>query len=211
MIDEPAASAEASAHTPQDDVDALVAEYERQTAAPAAASNGYAGAGETVDSDGQSLESIISDIELAERMQASRDYRASLQLDQKLNAIATYQHQTDLRATVANVRGDMDPKLLSDDLVQAWIDTQAREDEGLRQAWLGRAENPQMWKAAERILSKQFRQKFAQMPDPNLTEDVAAVSAAVRGASAPTQAEPPPNYGRLSDKDMRAEMQKLGI
>jgi hypothetical protein len=33
----------------------------------------------------------------------------------------------------------------------------------------------------------------------------------VRGASGPAPVEPPPDYARLSNADMRDEMRKLGI
>jgi hypothetical protein len=68
-----------------------------------------------------------------------------------------------------------------------------------------------MWQAAERNLIKQFRQEAARRADPELTEDRAMVAAAIRGASVPAQTEPPPNYARLSNADMRDEMRKLGI
>jgi hypothetical protein len=194
-----------------DELDTLLAQFDRETARPAAV-NGHAddSADAPVNGDAPDnwLENAILDAENAERSQRSRAYYASLQLDQKIQTIQAHEYERDLNATVANVRGDLDVK---EGVVRAWLDAQVREDGVLKQSWLGRADDPQMWKAAERVLIKTFHQEFSRQPDPNLTADMAMVAAAIRGASAPAQTESAPNYSRLSNPEMRDEMRKLGI
>jgi hypothetical protein len=216
-IDEPEIT---QTDTPADnssgELESLLAEYEQATARPTAANGHDENAedsphnGEHVNGDAidKTLEDAISDAEIADRAQRSRAYYVSLQLDQKINTIKQHEYERDLNATVASVRGDLDVK---DGVVRAWLDAQVREDGVLKQSWLGRADDPQMWKAAERVLIKTFHQEFSRQPDPNITADLAMVAAAIRGASAPAQTETAPNYSRLSNADMRDEMRKLGI
>jgi hypothetical protein len=200
-----------------DDLDALLAQFDAETTR---AGNGHAGQsadaphnGEHVNGDATNkwLEEAISDAEIAERAQRSRAYFASLQLDKKNQTIQAHEYERDLSATVANVRGDLDKNVFPDKIVRAWLDAEVREDEVLKNVWLNRAQDPRMWQAAERNLIKQFHQEAARRVDPQVTEDRAMVAAAIRGASAPAQTEPPPNYSRLSNHEMRDEMRKLGI
>lgn len=203
-----------------DELDSLIAEFDAATTKTIEASNSEAiglatdAPQESADAEvnGRTLEDVISDAEVRARVEAANAYRASLKLDEKLNAIAQHEYKQALSETVNNVRGNLDKTQIRDDLVQAWLDTKVREDQALQQAWIGRAENPQMWKAAERNLKSLFHKDFSrQVIDVQATEDRMMVTAAIRGASAPAQAEPPPNYARMSDSDLRAEYQKLGI
>src|ERR1019366_3103727 len=102
-------------------------------------------------------------------------------------------------------------KFFDDKFVTAFIDKEARENTKLQELWQNRLNNPRPLAAAANQLAKDFQKTYSRMPDPNVTEDRAMVAAAIRGASAPAQTEPPPNYARLSNADMRDEMRKLGI
>jgi hypothetical protein len=203
-----------------DDISALLAQFEAETARPAAA-NGHADDsadapinGEPVNGDAPDnwLENAILDAENAERTQRSRAYYASLQLDKKIQTIQAHEYERDLTATVANVRGSLDKNQIRDAHVQAWLDTQVRQDETLKNTWLNRAQDPRMWQAAERNLKAQFHKEFSrQVFDTEATEDRALVASAIRGAAGPAQVEPSRDYARMSNKDFREELQSLGI
>jgi hypothetical protein len=202
-----------------DELQSLLAEYETQTARPAAGNGNVEQSADAPHNGGRVngdatdtwLDEAIWDAECTERAQRSRAYYESLQLDKKIQTIQAHEYERDLNATVANVRGNLDKNVFPDKIVRAWLDAEVREDEGLKNVWLNRAQDPRMWQAAERNLIKQFRQEAAQRADPELTEDRAMVAAAIRGASAPAQTESAPNYSRLSNPEMRDEMRKLGI
>jgi uncharacterized protein (UPF0335 family) len=121
------------------------------------------------------------------------------------------QHEADLKTAISQVRGDMDSKFFDDKFVTAFIDKEARDNIKLQEIWQNRFNNPRALATAINHLAKDFQKTYSRMPDPNVTEDRALVAAAIRGASAPAQTEPPPNYARLSNADMRDEMRKLGI
>ena len=207
-----------------DELQSLLAQFEAETARPAAANghnenavdaphNGEHILGDATDKWATAtwLDEAIWDAECAERGQRSRAYYESLQLDKKIQTIQAHEYERDLNTTVANVRGNLDKNVFPDKIVRAWLDAEVREDEGLKDVWLNRAQDPRMWQAAERNLIKQFHQEAARRVDPQVTEDRAMVAAAIRGASAPAQTEPPPNYSRLSNPEMRDEMRKLGV
>jgi hypothetical protein len=219
-MDEPEIPQTDKAADGPDEIDALLKQFDTETSRPAAV-NGHADDsadaphnGEHVNGDATDnwLENAILDAENAERGQRSRAYYASLQLDQKINTIKQHEYERDLNATIANVRGSLDKNQIRDAHVQAWLDTQVRQDETLKNTWLNRAQDPRMWQAAERNLKSQFHKEFSrQVFDTEATEDRALVASAIRGASGPAQVEPPKNYSRMSNKDFRDELQSLGI
>src|SRR6185437_9864125 len=112
-------------------------------------------------------------------------------IDEKMAYMAVQKHEADLRDTIAKVRGDHDPQFFDDELVTAWLDSQARNDEGLQKAWLEREQNPRVFEAAVNQLSRAFHKKYSRMPDPALTEDRALVTAAVRNSASRPPADPP--------------------
>lgn len=118
----------------------------------------------------------------------------------------------DIGNLVKQVRGDLDATLWDNEIVEAWIDAQARKDPRLARAWLERVNNPQGFERIGKELGKKFAERASKVPDRQLTEDREAVAAAVRGAS--TQRAPessPPNFGQMSNSDFRNEVrQKYG-
>jgi hypothetical protein len=217
-----------------DDISALLAQFEAETARPAAA-NGHdenaadaangadrSQVGEPPETPGElsDVDWLLKQVELENKEMDLRGQRAQLYTKEKAinDTIENYisvrqqeQHEADLKTTIAQVRGDMDSKFFDDKFVTAFIDKEARDNLKLQELWQNRFNNPRALATAINQLAKDFQKTYSRMPDPNVTEDRAMVAAAIRGASAPAQTEPPPNYARLSNADMRDEMRKLGI
>lgn len=112
----------------------------------------------------------------------------------------------DMEGTVSAIRGDLPAEVFDNGLVEAWLDSQARQDPRLQKAWLERDNNPKQFERVKAELGKSFAKKFSKLPDPAITEDRAAVSAAVRGASSRAPAEPPPNLSRMSNSEYRQKV-----
>lgn len=123
----------------------------------------------------------------------------------ELNAVS-YRH--DMDKTINEIRGDLDPDLVDDDLVESWLDAQARKDPRLARAWLERSNNPKAFDKVKAELGKSLARKFAKLPDRGATEDRAAVAAAVRGASTRTPEERPANYAGMGNADVKADIEK---
>ncbi len=115
----------------------------------------------------------------------------------------TNQFKRDMADTVKAVRGDLDPGVFDDVLVEAYLNAQAAQDPRLAKAWMDRAANPKQFEQVKTALSKNFAKKFSKMPDPAATEDRAAVSAAVRGASTRTPESQPLKLAALSNSDAK--------
>lgn len=112
----------------------------------------------------------------------------------------------DISRLVNEVRGDSD---IEPDLVEAWIDAQARKDIRLQRAWLERDVNPQAFQNIAKGLAKEFAKRASKRIDPQVTEDRAAVAAAVRGASTHRAPEtPPPNYAQQSNAEYRRSVRE---
>ncbi len=71
--------------------------------------------------------------------------------------------------------------------------------------------NPRQWGRIKSELGREFKKKFDRVPDLQVTEDRAAVVAAVRGASTKAPVEKPPNLGQMSDAEFRQYTRQFGF
>lgn len=117
----------------------------------------------------------------------------------------------DLKASIKEVRGDLDADHFDDDFMIAFLDGQARKDPRLREAFAQRNANPKQWGRVLTTLGKQFAGKYGKMPDRQATEDREAVAAAVRGASTKAPEGKAPDFGRMSDGEYRDYLDKMGL
>lgn len=115
----------------------------------------------------------------------------------------------DMDKTIKDVRGELNPDVVDDGLVEAWIDAEARKDPRLSKAWVNRNDNPRQFEKVKTELGKKLANKFSKLPDKQATEDREAVTAAVRGASTRTPEGKAPDYGKLSEADFQKEKDKL--
>jgi hypothetical protein len=234
-MDEPEIQQTDTAADSSDELETLLAQFVSETSRPAAV-NGHAedsadarhnGTNHSqvsepteTSGDGSDVDWLLKQVELENKEMDLRGQRAQLYTKEKAinDTIENYisvrqqeQHEADLNTTISQVRGDMDSKFFDDKFVTAFIDKEARDNLKLQEIWQNRFNNPRALATAVNQLAKDFQKTYSRMPDPDVTEDRAMVAAAIRGASAPAQTEPPPNYARLSNADMRDEMRKLGI
>jgi hypothetical protein len=183
---QPKAGSEANDARTGDDLDALLDQFKQQTA-PAPTPPPAPAAAPTPE---------LKDLEA--RFQAVEGVAKQLS-DQKF--------KSDITQTVKNVRGEIPADVIPDDVVEAWLDAQARKDPRLQKAWLERDNSPEQFNRITAELGKKFAKNFAKMPDRAATEDREAVTAAVRGASTKAPADPPPNYANSSNTDFRKDVQ----
>jgi hypothetical protein len=70
-------------------------------------------------------------------------------------------------------------------------------------AFFNRHRNPHAFHVVHQRLLSEFRQEWKSRPDVVAKADHDAVAAAVRGSSGKAQPEPPPNFGNMSDAELR--------
>lgn len=100
------------------------------------------------------------------------------------------------------------------DFAETWLMAESVRNKELRQAFDNRYSSPQAKHWAESRFKRAMQRlyKAAQsVPDRQATEDRAAVTAAVRGASSTAPPERPPNYGAMNDAEFKAELAKHGL
>lgn len=117
-------------------------------------------------------------------------------LKDKLEALERTESRKQLETVIGRIKGDaqVDP-----DVVEAYLEAQARKNPALGKAYVARLSNPAAWSKIESQLAKDVRAKFGgggQTIDPAVTETREAVAAAVRGSSTAAK------QGELSDKDV---------
>jgi len=117
--------------------------------------------------------------------------------------LAALKFERDIKPVIKTVRGDVPEEVFDDDEIQGWLDSRARKDPRLQKAWDNRASNPAAWNKVEKALSAEFARKFQKSPDPHATEDVAAVTAAVRGASTTPPPDKPINFAAMTNSEGR--------
>ena len=179
----------AEAARPVDDLEQLLAEFDTQTAKPAA----------------DPFEISDNDFELrTERARLHYQQKAfNSEVETHAHQLALEKHNNDFNSLIKDLRGDLDEGLFPDKLVRAWIDAEAREREDLQHAWMNRDQNERTWGQTKRELQKQFHSYASRMPDPALTEDRDAVAAAVRGLSVAAPRERPTDLSRMSNDELR--------
>lgn len=87
---------------------------------------------------------------------------------------------SDLASAVESVKGDLD---IDPELVEGWLNARASKDKRLTQLWENRGSDPARWNKAVEALGRDFAKVMGSKPNSEISEDVEAVAAAVRGAS----------------------------
>ncbi len=170
--------------------------------------------------NGDDLDSILKEFDTATKPAADSkpEQQPGAEADIKLlaeqvkgfvseaNAI---RYRQDMDKTIADIRGDLDPDFADNDFVEAWLDAQARKDPRLAQAWVNRNANPKQFDKVKAELGKALKGKFSKLPDRQATDDRAAVTAAVRGASNRAPETKAPDLSRLTDAEFQREKEKM--
>lgn len=169
--------------------------------------------------DGPDLDTLLAEFDSATKTEtvatkpapaAATDTQPDKALLDRLQAIepvvqkfAQEQFKAQMAETIKDVRGDLDPEVFDDEIVEGWLNARAMKDQRLAQAWLQKESNPKQWGRIKSELGREFKKKFDKMPDRNVTEDRAAVVAAVRASSTKAPPEQPANLGGMSNAEYR--------
>ena len=113
---------------------------------------------------------------------------------------------TDVMAAVKVVKGDLE---LDDGLVKQILYGRASTDPRFLKAFQMRHENPSAWESVQKAMHKELASTLTPKTDPNLTDDRAAVEAAVRSQSTGSTEEPLPDLGSMSDAEFNEAQRKL--
>lgn len=110
----------------------------------------------------------------------------------------------DVSAAVKAVKGDLD---IDEGLVKELLYGKASTDPRFLRAFQLRHENPEGWTGVQQAFGRELASRLAK-PDQGLTDDRAAVEAAVRSASTGSSEEPPPDFGSMTDSEFNAWQSK---
>lgn len=110
----------------------------------------------------------------------------------------------DVSEAVKTVKGDLD---IDEGLVKDLLYGKASNDPRFLRAFQMRRENPEGWDNVQKAFSRELASKLVK-PDQNLTDDRAAVEAAVRSASTGSADEAPPDFASMTDAEFNAWQSK---
>lgn len=134
----------------------------------------------------------------------------------KADAPVTRQEMEELRKEVARrdtedamqdlakqLRGDLDPSRVDDDLAIGWAERQAQKDPRILTAWQNRKSNPKGWAKVVERMASDFQGRFTPDVDKEATADREAVAASVRNASTRGSDDfpSPQKIARMSDQE----------
>lgn len=121
-------------------------------------------------------------------------------------------YRLDMDKAIQTVRGELDPDIFDDVLVEGYLNEQARRDPRLTTAWQQRHRNPQAYQKILTGLADNFGKRFSKVIDRDVTDDKEAIRASARGASpaaATDDKEERRRIAGMSDRefqDMKASM-----
>lgn len=133
--------------------------------------------------------------ELLEWAREQRQVQARQAFDHELTTAAN---------AVKELVGDTN---MSDRMVKGYLNALADEDPRIKKAWENRAAKPDAWKAALKKVAAEIQKDFPA--DRGLSEDRAAMTAAIRGAQPKTEAAP--DVQKMSSADFNKHLRELGI
>lgn len=105
--------------------------------------------------------------------------------------------------SVAKALEDM-PVKLSDRIIRGMLNDLASSDGRFLRAFEARHSAPDKWERALNAVAREIRKDVTSQPDKTLSEDRAAVVAAVRGATTSAPKSEMPNLHEMSDSDFEA-------
>lgn len=121
--------------------------------------------------------------------------------DEKANEQTT----ADIAAAAKVVKGDLD---IDEEVVVDLLHGKAGRDPRFLKAYQVRRENPSDWESVLKAAGRELASSLTK-PDQGLTDDRAAVEAAVRSASTGSTEEAPLDFNTMSDREFNAAQKKL--
>lgn len=233
MTTQPNDNAQPSA--PADDLDGLLAEYDRgattkPAAEPPSAPAAQSPPAEIAESFSQRIlrkaqerearlrdavrpkESAAEQTKHNDRLSQLEEFAAGIEAER--SAAREKEEAQKVFDQAAQIAGEVAP-WLPGEMAKAWLLNEVATDGDLAQAWSERHNSPEHALIAERRINRalqKLRSYAKSLPDPKATDDRSLVTAAVRGAAVKPPPERPPNYNSMSDAEFDREMRtKYGI
>jgi hypothetical protein len=180
------------ADTAAPDLDALLAEFDTATQqAPAEQA--------PVDYSAEAQKAFVDHF-VAQRESLNLDAR-QVELRAQEQQLQQERDSADGDAAVKAIRGSLDERFFNDDLIEGWLAAKNYKDPSVHQVWMARANNPHRYRATLERLASEFQQAYGPLRDTSADSDHAMVAQAVRGASQKAAAEPPPDFGRMTNRE----------
>lgn len=164
-------------------------------------------AGDAQEKD--TLDNVLSEYEESEKKPEPKDEQKTEQPDEVREYIRRQQAREvreDIDSAVKTVVGDSD---MNDRVVRALLNDEAQQNPRFLKAWNERHDNPKGWGRVLKAFRSDIDKMFEPKVDQAVTEDVAAVRQAVRGAS--TKAPDPdevPDFRGKSDAEFEDWLRK---
>ena len=162
------------------------------------------GAQDTTDTDWDALiADSTTEPEIKPEPAAESDELKALKVkvDRMESAFSKKDTDEGINAAVGQIKaGNEALKGMPDRAVKSYLYGLADEHPEILSAFGDRHQNPKAWAKAQEMIGKEMENDFADLPNADLTEGVAAAAAAVRGVSTPQ----PPAQGKLADSVVNA-------
>lgn len=163
---------------------------------------------ETQDAQDQSLEELLAEFEgetIPEPTKTDEAPDPMKRIEELEQNLAREKTEQEISGLVSRIKGedDIDPVL-----IRGVLNAKADSDPNLLKAFENKNTNPKAWKQVEGKLAEDIRSMLGPRIDQRVTEDVAAITAAVRGSSTKAPDPTTPNYSAMSDAEFEAEKRK---
>jgi hypothetical protein len=197
---------------PESDLASLLAEYDASTAPKPAEPAPQANPQEAPQPPAAGFDLDREMEKLSADMQRTALQKQVESLSAEVDAARTYVDRQHFSAAVETIE-----KRLSDSglIVPAGYVSialmAAAHDPNVAQAFDRRGADPRTYARLMRRIGDGILADAKRMPDREVTGDVAAVVAAMRGASSKAAPERPPDYGAMNDAEFRKELAKHNL
>lgn len=131
---------------------------------------------------------------------ASKDDDRVAQLEARLERYESTKVAEDVANAAKIIAEEIGENAPSQRVLKAMLNDMAIEDERLLKAFQNRHNDPQTWNKILKSASKEIKKEFPNV-DKNATESRAAVEAAVRGSTQPSDDKP--DFSKMSDAEFQ--------
>jgi len=170
------------------------------------------------DTDDKSLDELLSEFEV-NPPEPEKPQKPDPDIAERLAALEAVEAQRSYKAgiegAVQSLKADEFVGKFTDRAVNGFLHALAADNPKFRQSWEQRGQSPDAWRQSLSWAKKEFRKDF-RLPDDQLTSDIEAAQASVRGMSnePPGPDKPampsPSELGMMSDADFKRLKQKMG-
>ena len=131
------------------------------------------------------------------------------QSDEVIARINQMEYERDMPKAVEMVRGDLDSEKYDYDLVETWIEKEAKLDRRISDAWINRKVNPTGFNKVMKALGKKFTEKYGEKTRVSGDEIESAVRNSTQTTSTPQSYEQ--KVAGMTDHEFRQHKRELGL